>query len=461
MTTEVAIRATIDQIEGYRARALDLYAQSYDLEREAINALRLATPSTHEGSLPISEDRKYAARADWIEARRKEVDRLIWGHVIYSLGIERLMDRDAREQMRRTLQDNPPPATADNCHTWAQSLMADAGMIFQRGIANAFSRLDRRFRSHDGFKIGARLVLSWAMDSWGHWSRGQDETLRDVERAFHVLDKKPQPERHAGVVGACDQAKRGQGLSLRAFEAETEYFRVRGFKNGNLHLWFKRPDLVARVNELLADYYGATLGAGQDVAAKRHAPAQGLAKNYGFFESPEAVVARVIDEASIWTRERAQSLGALSVLEPSAGRGALARAAAQAGHLVTCVEVQSGLAAGLRDAGTYQRVICDDFLDVAPAGLGLFDRVIMNPPFDRGRDVDHVTHAMGFLAPGGRLVAVMSAGVEFREDAKTTDFRAEVERRGGRFLDLPHGSFAEAGTMVNTVLAIIPNPVRR
>ena len=79
----------------------------------------------------------------------------------------------------------------------------------------------------------------------------------------------------------------------------------------------------------------------------------------------------------------------------------------------------------------------------------------MNPPFDRGRDVDHVSHALKLLAPDGVLVAVMSAGVEFREDAKTSDFRAEVKRRGGKFHDLPPGSFASVGTHVNTVLCVI------
>jgi hypothetical protein len=49
----------------------------------------------------------------------------------------------------------------------------------------------------------------------------------------------------------------------------------------------------------------------------------------------------------------------------------------------------------------------------------------------------------------------MSAGVEFREDKKTTDFRARVKRLGGSFVDLPDGSFRESGTMVNTCACII------
>ncbi len=80
-----------------------------------------------------------------------------------------------------------------------------------------------------------------------------------------------------------------------------------------------------------------------------------------------------------------------------------------------------------------------------PAGLGLFDLVIMNPPFDGQRDIDPVTHAVRFLKPGGTLLAMRLA----------PEFRRLMERMRGRFIDLPAGSFAEAGTMVNTVIAVL------
>src|SRR3546814_5344789 len=43
--------------------------------------------------------------------------------------------------------------------------------IYLRGIANSFSALDRRFRSHDGFKIGSRLIIERALnDSRSYWT---------------------------------------------------------------------------------------------------------------------------------------------------------------------------------------------------------------------------------------------------------------------------------------------------
>jgi predicted RNA methylase len=152
------------------------------------------------------------------------------------------------------------------------------------------------------------------------------------------------------------------------------------------------------------------------------------------------------------------------VREPSAGRGRLADEARRRGGHVTCVEIQHELCATLRQKG--HEVVEGDFLKMTPAQLGLFDVIVMNPPFDRGRDCDHVRHALQFLKPGGRLVSVMSARTEFAEDRRTASFRAVVEKmedldrcwRGRAFNDLPAGSFKEAGTMVNTLTVAVRKP---
>jgi predicted RNA methylase len=144
----------------------------------------------------------------------------------------------------------------------------------------------------------------------------------------------------------------------------------------------------------------------------------------------------------------------LTILEPSAGKGDLASPLTAAGHKVTCVEIQAALAAELDQQG-HARVVRGDFFDMTPADLGQFDRVVMNPPFDAQRDIDHVNHAVQLLAPGGVLVAIMSAGVEFRENRKAVVFREMIAGLRGRIIDLPPGSFRASGTLVNTVLVTL------
>ena len=67
-------------------------------------------------------------------------------------------------------------------------------------------------------------------------------------------------------------------------------------------------------------------------------------------------------------------------------------------------------------------------------------------------------HALTFLRPGGRLVAVMSAGVRFRQDARSTSFRALLHDLPAEIHDLPDGSFLASGTAVQTVIVTIDKP---
>lgn len=140
-------------------------------------------------------------------------------------------------------------------------------------------------------------------------------------------------------------------------------------------------------------------------------------------------------------------------LEPSAGKGALVRALLRVcpDVDVTCVEAFRENRDALFDAGfkLWQQW---DFLQAPHDLLPPFDGVAMNPPFSKRQDILHITHALRFLRPGGRLAAIASAGVLYRDDKMGREFRALVEQHDGTITKNPKGSFAHAGTMVETVL---------
>jgi predicted RNA methylase len=164
-----------------------------------------------------------------------------------------------------------------------------------------------------------------------------------------------------------------------------------------------------------------------------------------YFPTPAPIVSRVLDLADLES--------GMEVLEPSAGSGAIAGEAAARGCVVDCFERDPGYAAVLTDLGIARTVRVADFLTVPPQPS--FDRVVMNPPFTRGADMEHVTHALRFLKPDGMLAAVMSWAVTY-DSRKTAGFRALVEARGGTVEAVPAGAFAESGTDVSTVLVTIP-----
>lgn len=458
-------RATVAQICGHRLRALELYGEAYDALtaanqaiRDAGKALRLAAPTPNPHGFRTDDEKKcfligldVPERTAFLTTARAAVDKDVWAHLVEITDLERLMDKKAKDQLRQQLLRDPPEATEENIFATFAQMAADSGLIFRRGIAECFSNLDRRFRSHDGWKIGSRVVLTSAFGDGGHWSyyANHRDTIRDIERVFFVLDGKEMPPAYAGLVGDIDRERAGR-FGARQSMVETDYFRLRCFKNGNAHVWFKRDDLLDKVNQLLGEYYGAAIPEERepDAATGLNDPKTSLAKNYGFFPTPVAAADQVVKDANLYRREGEP---VLTVLEPSAGLGHLAIGIVKAGAIVDCVEIHPERVASLRFAGRYRRVVGCDFLTLQPTA-DLYDRVVMNPPFDRERDIDHVMHALKFLKPTGFLVAIMSAGTEFRETRKSTAFRALMEQMNARWWDLPAGSFASVGTNVNTVM---------
>lgn len=98
------------------------------------------------------------------------------------------------------------------------------------------------------------------------------------------------------------------------------------------------------------------------------------------------------------------------VLEPSAGQGHLARVLPPGATLVEVSDLHCKI---LRAAGFPGATVhCADFLAWRD---GLFDRIVMNPPFSEGRAVRHLEHAASMTAPGGRIVAVLPAGLASKD----------------------------------------------
>lgn len=167
-----------------------------------------------------------------------------------------------------------------------------------------------------------------------------------------------------------------------------------------------------------------------------------------FYETPAELAARMVQLADL--KDGAE------VLEPSAGHGAILRALpTNRGILVDAMEIDplkipvlEALQAERRH--TLINVLELDFLETLP--VPTYDCVLMNPPFTRGQDAQHIRHACGFLRPGGRLVAVASAGVLVHENRAAVDFRAFLVSHGGTVERLPEHTFRSSGTDASTVL---------
>ena len=164
------------------------------------------------------------------------------------------------------------------------------------------------------------------------------------------------------------------------------------------------------------------------------------------FWTPPGVATKLVEHAGVEPRMRC--------LEPSAGTGAIAlalRSALQDRERISrdpiCIEVDEVLARQLIDQGFYD-TFCMDFM--AYQCSSPFDRIVMNPPFNGGQDIDHVTRAFEMLEHDGVLVAIMGRAFEFRTDRKHAAFRRLMNEHGDVLEHLPEGTFED--TRVETVV---------
>lgn len=158
-------------------------------------------------------------------------------------------------------------------------------------------------------------------------------------------------------------------------------------------------------------------------------------KEYQFFETPDDLAKRLVKMANIQPGE--------SVLEPSAGRGAIAK------HIkgCDCIEFNATDNRYLCEHGF--NVVDDEFLEFTEH----YDVIVANPPFTRQQDIDHITHMIELA--NRCVVSVASNSVIFRTNKKTVKFRELIDSFDGEIIPLPEDSFKESGTRVNTCIVHI------
>lgn len=194
---------------------------------------------------------------DDFESFRRDIDRKLWRTAFDKTGLMQLMDAQARTDFERDLHINPPEFTEDNIRSTFLTQMQSADDMFARGLVNVFLRLSDNYKtnSNEPFKVGKKAIMTYMIGASfrggleigrGFYSRASDR-LNDIDRVFKVLDGQ---QHHARSLETAMNA------AFKEYEIyEDGYYRAKAFKNGNLHIQFKREDLLEKANKIISDYY--------------------------------------------------------------------------------------------------------------------------------------------------------------------------------------------------------------
>lgn len=175
------------------------------------------------------------------------VRRNTWRHLLDKMQVWSMMSDSARSHLQRQIEDNMlPEITHENVLGTFQQFYQNADVLFQDAIKEVFNFLRpgrwNKYKTNKQFVIGPKVIITCCISTYGT-NHYRDQNLRALDNVFHRLDGKAAPKYPDGLVTVINQAMRE-----RKSEVETPYFHCKWYRNGNLHVEFRRLDLLKQLN---------------------------------------------------------------------------------------------------------------------------------------------------------------------------------------------------------------------
>lgn len=176
-----------------------------------------------------------------------------WKCIVNKLHIRDLMGVKRREEFDKQLDSGElPPINAKTIYDVILGLVGQAEDFARDAVREVFDYLrpwNNSYKTNKKFYVGKRVIMTYqvAVGYDRRWKvqYNREQRLTALDNVFHVLDGKGIiRDGRPPIINAINAMETSGNLG------ETEYFRFRCYRNGNLHLEFKRLDLVKQLNQV-------------------------------------------------------------------------------------------------------------------------------------------------------------------------------------------------------------------
>jgi Domain of unknown function (DUF4942) len=258
VTTEILKRDTVAQlIENFEAAVADI-TQAYNLLHAAKNRLNdsfgMGQRIYSFDVLPHGYHRGATLSNDSLDQVMVQIKLDAWRVIMERLELRKLLSIARREELDKQLSEGKglPDITLENVWGMFESAIANVDRYMEEAVLEVFELLrppKSKYKTNTEFEIGKRVILSWHVEP--NFSRSgykvrysYDSQVTALDNAFLRLDGKGIVKTYNGPTHQAIELAGSDGL------CETDYFKLRCCQNGNLHMEFKRPDLVKRLNAI-------------------------------------------------------------------------------------------------------------------------------------------------------------------------------------------------------------------
>ncbi|EBM5320648.1 DUF4942 domain-containing protein [Salmonella enterica subsp. enterica serovar Ajiobo] len=267
---ELIPSVAVDRVIAQRNRGVEMFMQGIKALQEAQKLLAAAAGCDgFSGMAQLVESGLRGSRsAKGDEAIRRSIclhaDRDIWQRLMEDTGMLTLMSAAQKKQWSTDLySDNCPEISLDNVLATFRQLNASKAETFEQGVIDVFRNLSWDYRTNNPRYLGKRIIIDGVLDNYqGKWysvrSYGQ-ERINDLARPFWLLDGKTVPDFRVSEGAQLSDFIQQGGVNSVGELLTCDYFTLRVFKKGSAHITFTRPDLVDRVNDIIARHYPGAL----------------------------------------------------------------------------------------------------------------------------------------------------------------------------------------------------------
>lgn len=275
LTQRLTIAKAVEVYRTQTGRIAAAFAEIQSAEEE-LNAAFCAGERYRGMHVPTRHNLSFAEPHQTLKEIRKQA----WECLVDLLEVRRMMSIKRANELDEMLKnDEMPELTEENAASMVRGFEANLETMLREAVEEVFNWLrppGSRYKTNTELEIGERVVLTWMVDSgYGRApfrvNYQRDAHLTALENVFTALDGKGQiTKTHrsalSNAINECDADGKG----------ETPYFSFRCFKNRNMHLRFKRLDLLERLNAIAG---GMRLRPAKASAPTRK-PEKGLSKSH-------------------------------------------------------------------------------------------------------------------------------------------------------------------------------------
>jgi hypothetical protein len=180
--------------------------------------------------------------------------RQAWGVIVERLELRRMMSIARWNELQEQLDKGKLPAiTEENVNAFARGYAVALPDMIQEAVGEVFDWLrpwNTDYKTNSKLEIGPKVILAHVVEL--AWTGGgfrvnhyRQQNLVALENVFRALDGQ-------GNIAKTYQSEleTAIGQSGKEGRGETSLFRFKAFRNQNVHLEFKRLDLLKRFNQV-------------------------------------------------------------------------------------------------------------------------------------------------------------------------------------------------------------------